>query len=320
MKKLFFLAACSAVVLSSCSNEIEQCSSNATLNSKAITVSTYTPGLTRATVADEAALEANGFFMYAVTEGETFINTMYTYLDDSWNAADGETYNWPETSVDFYGVYVPGMTAEDAPSYIEDGVVTLSDLGSSDVMVASATGLSLAENGQNVGLEFNHILADVEIQVIGMSEGYDYTVYGVSLEAYNACTYDLAADRMEATGEPNSFVLNEQVTTWAEGATVLDKEASAETALTVGTEEALVIDESKMVVPGQVSLYISYAITTGSTVVTEYLNREVSVEGEVAAGTKTILLVKLTPGQLPIVVSTTVNEWDETTVDKELAE
>ncbi len=322
MKKIFFVAACSALVLSSCSNEIEQCSSVSTMNPKSITVSTYIPGLTRATVANNESVQENGFWMYAVEEGsETpFINVAYAYDGSDWKATDENTYYWPDNAAKFYGLYqVPGLTPEleDASTIITKGTVAVNAPdGDTDVMIANITEeynkpLSLSTNQETVNLHFEHILADVEVQVVGEKTGYDYIVYGVSLQSASTGFFSLAQGQFTTFQGTKTYFLNEAEDTQEGDELTFD----VENAIEINAEEAKIIgaegNESVMILPSNdIELSISYQIKAGDVVVSEYVNKTKTLT-TIQAGFKNIVKVTLKPGKAEIKVNTTVSEWQE---------
>jgi len=324
MKKYFFVAASAALVLSSCSNEIEQVSELGNTK-KEIKVSTYTPGMTRATEAGNEQLQEFGFWLLATTTDSTIINNHYMYTGseiDPWVAAkesldwvpnDTVKY-WPETgSVSFYGIYDGTDLHENPMEITETGnvIYEVSTSDQKDIMVASSTNKTLAANGQTVSLSFKHILAEVEVQMIGSNEEYDYTVYGVSVAAPGVGIYNVTSGAYDVVGKTSTFVINSQAIT--DGFAAEDETHSA---YELNATEPTKIGESAFIVPKDtITLSLTYQTVLNGTTVKKVLDQDVEIIG-IEAGKKNIINVTLTPGQLPIKVTATTTDWGSKTINK----
>lgn len=276
------------------------------MNPKSITVSTYTPGLTRANEADDAAVKENGFYFMAVTEDETYYNGMYQYVSDAWAPVEGDAANWPETSVNFYGVYFPGLTADDVDA--ENLTVSFAaENADKDFMLASALNKTLENNGQNVALNFQHLLANVEFRFMGAGDNYTFIVNSLSLSAPAGGIFSITEGSFTETAEASTFELANsavEVHAQSEGDTVTTK-----------------IGENYMVLPAeQYEATISYTVTVGEkpiTTVKNVENRKFFIDG-IVAGSINSIRVKLAPGELPITVSTEVTTWGNNSIESVL--
>jgi len=294
MKKIIYVAASSALVLSSCSNDIDDASLVAMKSRQEIKFETYTPGITRATVADASAVNKNGFWMYATNNDTVLINDPYRLENRVWvRASEGDAYQWPDDAVNFYGIY----TAGSEPTITEGNLVLSEINGNTDVMVAAAENLTLFENGQKVSLAFNHILADVEIQMIGDRAPYIYNVSEVKLVGMTGGSYSLS---------DKEFVVAESDST---SFTLFSVEQTEEV-LSLSSEAVTTIGESKMLAPSDSAiLYVTYEIKANETTVVNAMQTKRAVIKGIAAGKKNTVKVTLKPGKLPIVISTDVNAW-----------
>lgn len=188
MKKFFFVAAATALALSSCSdNEITSVVEKA--QNTPISINVYSQSKTRAvTETDIEVLQLNGFKFVALNGTTEMINTTVNYNGGVWSY--GETAYWPineSTAVKFYGVY-PATNTLDAAN----DKVTVTVNGTSDAVVAySSKSLSEATDG-SVNLSFSHILGQVTINAMGDNEDFDYNVTGLTLNTDNVIDYTCA--------------------------------------------------------------------------------------------------------------------------------
>lgn len=326
------MAASAAMVLSSCSNEIEQVS-NLDCNKKEITVTTYTPGMTRAYEASVDTLQHDGFWLYAVSGEDELFNDQFIYDSDSWTPAawDAETevwkvnadkkVYWPTNSVSFYGVYSPSSSPESPLSISEEGRVGvgiyLSTMAKDqkDIMVATKT-TNLSDNGSsNVALEFKHIMAEVVVQVKAASTtDYVTNLYGISITGKESSTYDIASNE-HVMGESNAkFVIKNQAITgnWETGEDMFDSyqydEDHPDNTIDELTEEYKTYGTAAMLLPGECTLHMGYVITLGDVQVSYETDKTATIN--LVAGKKNIIQVTLNPGQVPMGITASVSEWD----------
>ncbi|MBQ0057621.1 MAG: fimbrillin family protein [Bacteroidales bacterium] len=215
MKKILFVAATAALVLSSCSNEISESFQTKKSDRTALEVKAYMPGMTRAAVvADFETLTANGFRLVATSENEQFdpINELYAYDEGNKSWTANGTFYWPidpTAVVSFVGVYDPTGTYEGGETIDVTTTSNDDEECANDYLVAKKD-LSLAtSNGGAVTLQFKHILAEVQVEVMGNSDitGYAYQVAPVVIKAAATGTYDIASEEFEA-GELQEFKVN----------------------------------------------------------------------------------------------------------------
>lgn len=192
MKKIFFVAAATALALSSCSdNEIN---SIAVEKAQApISISVYNQGQTRVTETVLSDLEA-GFQLKAFNGATPWINATVTASGGAWIIGDGNTnYYWPgndATAITFYGLYSPG-----SETIANDGTVTFTPNGDSDI-VASYKSISYGDTNETgmVSLQFSHINAQV---AVATAVGDNTTDFGFEIEEIvykvpTSCVYDFA--------------------------------------------------------------------------------------------------------------------------------
>lgn len=231
MKKLFFLAGCSALVLSSCSNEIDETGEIPLVNGKEqIRFNAYTPNMTRAVISD---IQAKGFELLTSTEtanatGEGYEFTPYTIglanstwcvaslSDDAktWIAAPEENQlYWPENpteEVTFYATYADGLNTstswfEGTVAWIFSGID-----GTKDLLASRTYGTKAANSTNGVNISFNHILANLQVEIKAPDTYYTYkvtkvTYYGAEKGSYFFGTKDEGApsDRLFAEWDDN---------------------------------------------------------------------------------------------------------------------
>ncbi len=334
MKKYFFVAASAALVLSSCSNEIEQVSALGENGKKEIKVSTYTPGMTRAYEASVDTLQRDGFWLYAVSEEDELFNDQFIYDSDSWTPAtwdskenvwtvnaDKKVY-WPTNSVSFYGVYSPSSSPESPLSISEEGNVGVDIYVESqakdqkDIMVATKT-TNLSDNGSStVNLEFKHIMAEVEVQVKAASTtDYVTNLYGISITGKGSSTYDFASNEHVLGEYESQFEIKSQATTgdWQNPEIqVFDPlqydEGHPENTIDELTEEYVTYGNTAMLLPGECTLHMGYVITLGDVNVSYEVDKTATVN--LVAGKKNIIQVTLNPGQVPMGITASVSEWE----------
>ena len=196
MKKILLGFSAFALILSSCSNEIETATENSESARNEIKVSTYVPGATRSLVTSIENMEGDiQMFAYSTTSAYNFIDN-YTY-DGEWlsqyTQQTGKKNYWPSDPTEIVnflaiatkeyvniasaptggeytlsgpGCYVFQSTVQQ--STLVDSIVFLQDttsVGSNtiDHMIASIN-TSLEETGNGcIDLNFNHILAGVKV-------------------------------------------------------------------------------------------------------------------------------------------------------------
>lgn len=216
MKKLFFLAGCSALVLSSCSNEIDETGEIPLVNGAAeIRINTYAPGLTRTTLQQVNGNDVarNGFNLYAQSNDEVLINSTVAKIEDEWVAAvldnkvwkaTGETWVWPTNpgqQVKFYAMYSDGATTE----FTQDQTWKISKFnGQKDILAAYTEATYGDTNGSGVvNLKFNHILSYLNILLkVPTEDGIQgYGITSIDYSGVNEATYYFEDNNLEPTVE-----------------------------------------------------------------------------------------------------------------------
>lgn len=216
MKKLFFLAGCTALVLSSCSNEIDETDEVPLVNGKEqIRINAYTPNMTRTTLQQVNGydVEDNGFKLYAQSNDEVLINSTVAKIGDEWVAAEldneewkatGETWVWPTNpgqQVKFYAMYSDGATTE----FTQDQTWKISKFnGQKDILAAYTEATYGDTNGSGVvNLKFNHILSYLNILLkVPTEDGIQgYGITSIDYSGVNEATYYFEDNYLDATVE-----------------------------------------------------------------------------------------------------------------------
>lgn len=200
MKKIFFVAAATALALSSCSdNEI---SSIAVEKAQApISISVYNQGQTRVTATVLSDLEA-GFQLLTKKDGETWFTTTVSAANGAWVIGDGtQSYYWPsnpDTPISFYGLYTPGQE-----TIADNGTVTFTPDGDSDIVAAyvNNTYNDTNETG-TISLQFKHINAQVAVAtaVGDNTADFDYDIQKIVFKVPSSCVYTYATNTTAAAG------------------------------------------------------------------------------------------------------------------------
>lgn len=240
------MAASAALVLSSCSNEIQEVSNLENNGKKEIKISTYTPGMTRSTVDGvvlEDTLAVYGFSILAtypieqygestienlfsahlaqIGEGNTWAPAVFDPEQSEFGEDESVEMAWPENlnaEVSFYALY--NETKENVEIYEGKTNIDLSQYtfkydGADlcrpqvDYMAAKAvTSYAKSVNG-SVELSFNHILAKVTTEF--KSDYTDYyggiSVLEVKLAMPNSGIYDFDKNAFDNTSEGGEVVL-----------------------------------------------------------------------------------------------------------------
>lgn len=320
MKKYFVMAASAALVLSSCSNEIEQVSNLENNGKKEIKVSTYTPGLTRADEAQASDVQNNGFWMIAEAAE---INNRFDYVEDaeggasSWKAvkveadleegtdAEYKDLIWPGNStVDFYALYWAKRDAQKVQSFElnEDNQLVFSKDknlvdGQSDIMTAFKSAKYTDTEDGEVTLKFNHILAEVStnLQIASSAvSGVSYTAKKVILVAPTNRTYSFSEE------DGGSFSFNEESDTLTTVYTILDGN------MTLYSSNYSKTGSSVMVLPGVCKLMVTVNATDYASL-DEDFTREAEIE--LAQGYNHELNLTISPETHEMKVNVEVSEW-----------
>ncbi len=305
MYRAFLIAAASAVVLGSCSeNEIEN-SAKVSDGCTPMTFSTYLPGHTRglSSVADIQTLAESGFKLYATYDNggtaTTLLNEKFS-VDASTgvcSSTSGEQPYWPSDKSDtvcFIGMYPSNYFIESnlAKNGEEQYELKVETAGNKDVLVACVTQSEADSEGGNVSLTFKHVMAHAILKV----------------SSADAADYAITLTQADLISVPASSTLN-----CSTGAIVAD---AAETTSFFFTAEAMEVAVSagtigSVMVPAsgstgtEVGLALTYVYDYGNDVVRTYKD---TAYVTLVAGYQNNINVTVS-GDKPLVVSGTIDEW-----------
>lgn len=222
MKKVLCLAATTALVLSSCSeNEITSKVDNKASKTP-ITYEVYAKGQTRAedTTIEDLKADATGFALVAVSDAAS--STFGFYEKVTWNTDKWETptvHYWPlsqSEKLTFYAYY-PDPSA----TYLDASTLTVNNVsisGDKDILAAKTSALT---SGDAVSLAFSHVLAKVTVK-------FTYTagtaqVTSIVFNGAQNGSYDLAAGTWTATrGSEGNYTFSNKTTDVNTTATTID--------------------------------------------------------------------------------------------------
>jgi len=333
MKKVLFMVAPVALLLSSCSNEVTETFETVKIEGPTpLTVSTYTPGLTRTATATEVSeadvetLQENGFWLSAwdATEDATAMveGKNFTYVEEAWDSYTEEkadVFYWPNdptTEVTFYGFYDAGAAAqlEEPTSPITKGndavTAEVTSDGTIDYMATKLTSsLNQTTNGTGaIALTFDHILAQVTCQITPGVSGYQYLVGDVTISSPATATYNFDDNTFTDGEESASIQLTEAYVTGGQIATTTTEDGPAGDII---TEADTQIGNTVVVVPGERTLSIEYEVnlldTDGNVLKRSYKTATASFNA--VAGKNNVLSITLNPDQVALSVSATVSAW-----------
>lgn len=286
MKKILFVAAATTLALSSCSdNEI---TTSIEKSKTPITINVYQQGQTRVTTTGIGDLEENGFQLLAMNGDKEWIKANVTNASGSWVIGNGNTtYYWPgndATAITFYGLYTPGNETIN-----NDGTVTFTPDGDSDI-VAAYNNVSYGDSNEgSVNLQFKHINAQVAVTSVALYDPNDpnKTITDFSYELVN----------IEFSKVPSSCIYNfaEEVVTAAQGAT----DTSLETTL----NNALILPATSFDVD------ITYTVKENRTGNTETLTKSTTITDLVAGNINNLSLKVPYERAEMIIVVDRVGNW-----------
>lgn len=327
MKKVLFLAATAAVVLSSCSNEeITNVSNVPSENGKkVIEVSAYTPGMTRFSASQTtAATLANGFSLTAGVKEDNEFTSIFNQAtftaDAEGNCTASQLYYWPsnvDTEVSFYGFY---PAASPCTLNVDNEKLNIllnpedDNYAVADVIAAYAKTSASALDGGSVVLEFKHVLAQVQINVAynadyvdGLNaQNVEFNLTSLKLTAPLSSEYDFVNKTVTVSGsnEYTFFSASQSISSVGfDAGTAMIPAASptkVEDVITPVTECALAISYGVSINGGATKTYDKTGTVT------------------IAAGYKNVINISLS-GDKPIYVTATVDEWN-TTLDPQTPE
>lgn len=204
MKQFFFVAAATALTLSSCSdNEIN----NVVVEKSQtpISINVYSQSQTRSvTETTLASLRADGF-MFAVNNGTTdpFVGKA-TYQNNAWTY--GKDIYWPtneSTAVEFFGIY-PSTLDINATS----GKSTITIDGDTDVVAAYLSSSYSSSTSGSVSLSFGHVMADVLISAKGDDSNFYYTVNSIDFSVPSSVDYTFSTGSCKPAADAKTISID----------------------------------------------------------------------------------------------------------------
>lgn len=339
MKNYLLLTTSAVFVLSSCSNnEIVENHDLKTDGPKTMNFQTYVPGATRAINAQEAtdaSVREKGFYLFTdltklVQDKEVQVEGGISFLGDDVWAMGEDQLEWPvdlNQQVQFYAVYSDNNDVVFEVEQTNDYGKVLKgfDLtsGDNDYMIANDTASYNSDAGK-VTLNFAHILAQVEVRIVGAVSGYDYYVGGVNITAPKSQSLIMNDTTFVDESETVVYALDEAELNISGNVT------SGET--TVPLQSEYTDDDvfaKLMVVPGTCSLSMKYSIPIAGSDPTTWLSTgyhvddygnnssdiDIEADGtqtfEVLQGYKNIVTIKLNPETRAMTFNVTVADWDD---------
>ena len=344
MKNYLLLTASAVLVLSSCSNNeiIENNDANNAESTK-MTFAIYIPGMTRAVYeaeeAEEAELQASGFQLITSLVDEAsgeFIAPMMQYnsTNNVFEPVDGVTLEWPtkaDSLISFYAAYAPDAAFIDG-AFDEAGSWKVVEgefngvTGEQDLMVATKQ-TSLEESNGTVVLNFEHILSQVEVRVVGTTEGYDYYTH-VMFKAPKSNTYSFE-DKSFVVNAPDDIIDMQDYN--LDGLSICgdvpygDFQTAVDESSALGKQVVLEnnykdddVYAKLMVVPGTCTMEVFYkvALTNPDLTVAQlneidlYQNSE-EISFDVEAGKRNLVIIRLNPVTRTMNFSVQVTSWLE---------
>lgn len=206
MNRINIWAAFAAVTLAGCANEEITEQSNLPVSDggrKPIEVTTYTPRTTRYFNATEATAstlteQGGGFSLTAATGREEYIFEEKLFYADAQgskcSSANGEIFYWPEEgTVTFYAYAPMAQTGADGLCTLDayNDVLYVTPDGETDVIAAYTT-VDATETDGTVSLAFQHVLAQVQLNVsrnaTGLPENAVFQLDSISIYAATTST------------------------------------------------------------------------------------------------------------------------------------
>ena len=324
MNRINIWAAFAAVTLAGCANEEITQQSNLPVSDggrKPIEVSTYMPRATRLLNAQEATIstlteQGGGFSLTAATGSEEYIFEEKLFYADAQgskcSSANGEIFYWPEEgTVSFYAYAPMAQTGADGLCTLDayNNVLYVTPDGKTDVIAAYTT-VDATETDGTVSLEFQHVMAQVQMYVKcnadNLPEGAVFTLDSISVDAPNSSTVDFAQKNITGntsgygpinlvfynskSGPDPAIPLSNKLSLVATGM------LSASGALEGGTA----MDETTC------PLTVAYSVTIGQST-KNYVKTD---EIKLVARYKNVINITVT-GDAPILITADVDEWDE---------
>lgn len=209
---IIFPTIMACLMLCSCSNEVTESYHVPQGGRTPITLSAYSPGITRAesTIAD---IEWYGFWVLAQSDGQDVINTSFGKPNDAWVTLGDDTFYWPtnpEQEVRFMAYFDPnaeyGLGSE---SPIVDGeTISLSVTGNEDYLFFDKT-TTLGENPTGeLSINFHHMMAAVKVQAkASTDDGLDYEVGPMVLvDAPDQAVFTISDQSFSAEAQTDNYM------------------------------------------------------------------------------------------------------------------
>ncbi len=324
MKRILFLAIPIAATLASCSNnEITEGSNTPNDGRKPIEVTTYTPRTTRyfnATEATSSTLteQGGGFSLTAATGREEYIfeeKLFYANAQGSkCSSANGEIFYWPEEGTVTFYAYAPmadGTQTDDPDICTLDAyndVLYVTPDGETDVIAAYTT-VDATETGGTVSLAFQHVLAQVQLNVsrnaTGLPENAVFQLDSISI--YAATTSTVFLDNGSISGNSSIskyFTFYNRITGMDKPIILSDNPSKVATGMlsAFGT----MVPKDNPTAETSCPIAVAYSVTIGAST-RQYVKRG---NINLIAGYKNVVNITVSSDK-PISITAEVGEWKE---------
>lgn len=285
MKKLLFLAATTALALSSCSdNEI---TSMVQTGKTPVKIDVYSQGQTRVTETVLQTLQNNGFKLQVTnSDGGVELDATATYATATgWSYGSNIYWPYDETKpLTFCAIY--------PESEIADGNTQIELDGATDV-VAAYTSTTMPTGGQ-VSLSFGHILSQLAIYARGNNDDFTYSVTQVEVMAPAEMVYSFESGVAE--------YLDDAPVDYLTSATGVSAPYSTTTYTDLNTAHAIVAAK-------EVEISVSYTVTKKSDT-TDTQNYTKSARVVTQKGMKHNVNLTLPCDRTPVTITVSVNPWE----------
>lgn len=320
MKKNVLFAALAAVALTSCSNEIENITPDASL--KAIE---FKPLVTRTGTTETNSIDGTeGFKVYGF-EGASLDNTATKYMDGvSVTNASGNgwsysgNYYWSASGSIYFFAHYP-QAAYDAAPTVNTGSVTYDSYtvpGNVDLLLAANT---TATPGSAVNLSFGHALSQIAFQAryATDNDGLVLNIQEIEVTANSVAAPTVSSGEISWSASTTSvpYTYDLDATTKSE----ISYAASTYTDLAAATGNLMLLPQSTT----GVEIAIKYTITEGSSTGTVIVNNSVTAQTidvpEISwePGMKYTYQISITGGGKVSFGTIAVEGWEDGSTDAE---
>ena len=327
MKRILLLAISMAATLASCSNnEIGESSNLLGEGNKPIEVTTYTPRTTRYFNATEATSSTlteagGGFSLTAATGREEYIFEEKLFYADAQgskcSSANGEIFYWPEEGTVTFYAYAPMAddTQTDDPDICTldayNDVLYVTPDGETDVIAAYTT-VDATETDGTVSLAFQHVLAQVQLNVsrnaTGLPENAVFQLDSISIYAATTSTVFLNNGNILGNSSISKyFTFYNRITGMDKPIILSDNPSKVATGMlsAFGT----MVPKDNPTAETSCPIAVAYSVTIGAST-RQYVKRG---NINLIAGYKNVVNITVSSDK-PISITAEVGEWDEAPV------